>query len=68
MADPYGCCCWPAARGEWWERLAAGEPAVRALLAGAGAGDRLPVPVAAALSNDEVIAAAVPALRGHAEK
>jgi tetratricopeptide (TPR) repeat protein len=47
--------------GEWWERLAAGEPAVRELLAAAGAGDPLPVPVAEGLSNDEVIDLAVPA-------
>jgi tetratricopeptide (TPR) repeat protein len=46
--------------GEWWERLAAGEPAVRELLVAAEAGDPLPVPVAEGLSNDEVIAAAVP--------
>ena len=47
--------------GEWWERLAAGERAVRELLAAAGTGDPLPVPVSAGLSNDDVVAAAVPA-------
>ena len=47
--------------GEWWERLGAGEPAVRRLLAAAGAGNPLPVPVAAWVSNEQVVTAAVPA-------
>ncbi len=47
--------------GEWWDRLAAGEPTVRELLAAAGAGDPLPVAVTAGLSNEEIVAAAVPA-------
>ena len=47
--------------GEWWDRLAAGEPAVRELLAAAGGGEPLPAAVSGELSNDEVVAAAVPA-------
>ena len=47
--------------GEWWDRLGGGESAVRELLAGAGTGDPLPVVVAAGLSNEEIVAAAVPA-------
>ena len=47
--------------GEWWERLSGGAQAVRELLAEAGPGEALPVPVAAGLSNDDIVAAAVPA-------
>jgi tetratricopeptide (TPR) repeat protein len=46
--------------GEWWERLRSEELAVRELLAGTGAGDPLPVTVAARMSNEQVVAAAVP--------
>ena len=47
--------------GEWWERLAAAQPAVRELLAAAGTGDPLPVPVTAGLSNEQIVETAVPA-------
>ena len=46
--------------GEWWDRLAGGEPAVRELLAGAGAGEPLPVAVSGELSNTDLVLAAVP--------
>jgi tetratricopeptide (TPR) repeat protein len=50
--------------GEWRDRLAAAEPAVRELLAGAGGDDPLPVAVAAGLSDEELVAAAVPEFAG----
>lgn len=41
--------------GEWWDRLVGAEPAVRELLAGAGADEPLPVAVSADLSNEELV-------------
>jgi len=46
--------------GEWWDRLGDMEPAVRNLLAEAGAGEPLPVAVTRELSNDDLFFAAVP--------
>jgi tetratricopeptide (TPR) repeat protein len=46
--------------GEWRDRLAAGEPAVRELLAGAGGDEPLPVVVSGELSNAGLVQAAVP--------
>jgi tetratricopeptide (TPR) repeat protein len=47
--------------GEWWDRLAVGEPAVRDLLARTSGGDPLPVAVSGDLSNEEIVTAAIPA-------
>jgi len=46
------------AAGEWWDRLPAADPGVRELLAAAGDGDALPVPVTVNQSDDEIVAAA----------
>ena len=46
--------------GEWRDRLAAGEPAVRELLAGAGGDEPLAAAVSGELSNAELVAVAVP--------
>ena len=46
--------------GEWRDRLAAAEPAVRELLAGAGGDEPLPAAVSGELSNADLVAAAVP--------
>jgi tetratricopeptide (TPR) repeat protein len=46
--------------GEWRERLAAAEPAVRELLAGAGGDEPLAATVTGGLSNEDLVAAAVP--------
>ena len=46
--------------GEWWDRLSAGEPAVRDLLAVAGGNEPLPTAVSGELSNTELVLAAVP--------
>ena len=46
--------------GEWRERLAAAEPAVRELLAGAGGDEPLAATVSGELSNEDLVAAAVP--------
>ena len=61
MPNRCECCCWRAARVSGGTGWAGGSRAVRELLAGAGAGDSLPVSVAAGLSNEEMVAAAVPA-------
>ena len=46
--------------GEWRDRLAAAEPAVRELLAGAGGDEPLTTAVSAELSNEDLLAAAAP--------
>lgn len=46
--------------GEWRDRLAAAEPAVRELLAGADGDEPLATAVSAELSNEDLLAAAVP--------
>ncbi|WP_412516232.1 tetratricopeptide repeat protein [Actinomadura madurae] len=47
--------------GEWWDRLSAAEPAVRDLLANAYSGADLAAVVETQVSDDELVAAAVPA-------
>ena len=46
--------------GEWRDRLAAAEPAVRELLAGAGGDEPLAAAVSGELSNEDLVRAAVP--------
>ena len=48
-------------KGEWWERLVAGEPAVRELLAAAGGNEPLAEAVSGELSNADLVRVAVPA-------
>ncbi|MFF4241198.1 tetratricopeptide repeat protein, partial [Actinomadura geliboluensis] len=47
--------------GEWWDRLSAAEPAVREVLANAHSGADLAAVVETQVSDDELVAAAVPA-------
>jgi tetratricopeptide (TPR) repeat protein len=47
--------------GEWWDRLAAGEPAVRDLLRDAGQGEPLAEEVSEKQSNVDLLLSAVPA-------
>ena len=46
--------------GEWWDRLAAAEPAVRELLAGADGEEPLTAAMSRELSNTDLVRAAVP--------
>ena len=54
MRGRCGCCCWLAARVSGGTGSAGGEPAVRALLAGAGGDESLAVAVSQELSNDDL--------------